>query len=120
MVVADGASHSQTHEGCSDGSDTIDYISGVAFLWQHCAAVDDHVQTIEAGGNQLVLGWGFVKVTRKLKANKIIVRQVLVESPDDPVAIGRKIAVMVVMNAVGVGETNQIKPVSGDVLTESW
>ena len=56
VVVADGALHRQAHEGGADGRDPIDDIAREALFGKCRSAIDDQMQPIESGGDELVVG----------------------------------------------------------------
>ena len=118
--MTDSALDRETHERSADGGDPIDDVSGVTFLGEGRPHIDDQMETVEAGRNELVLARRVKQVTSQLVGHEIIVRQILIEGSDYPVPIGRHVSIMVVVDAVGICETNQIEPILGHVLAELW
>ena len=96
----------QAHEGRSHGCHTINNISGVTFLGQGRPYIDNEVQSVEPRSNHLILRWTGIEISCKLMGDEGIKRKILIESPDDPVAVWRHIAVMVMVKPVGIGKAD--------------
>ena len=115
MIVADGALEGEAHEGGADGGDAVDDVLEVGFFREGGAPVDDEVEAVEAGGDELFPGGVFVEVACDLELGELVVGEVLVEGLDDPVAVGRVVAEVVVVVSVGVGDADEVEPVFGHV-----
>ena len=115
VVVADGATHGEAHEGGADGGDAINDVLEMTFFGKGGPSIDDEVEPVEAGGDELVLCGLFVEVTGDLESGELVVGEVFVEGLDDPVAVGRVIAEVVVVVAVGVGDADEVEPILGHV-----
>ena len=115
VVVADGATHREAHKGGSDGGDAINDVLKMTFFGKGGPSIDDEVEPVEAGGDELVLRGFLVEVTGDLEFGKIVVAEVFVEGLDDPVAVGGVIAEVVVVVAVGVGNADEVEPILGHV-----
>ncbi len=116
VVVADGALEGEAHEGGADGGDAVDDIFEVRFFGEGGADVDDEVEAVESGGDELFLGGVGVEVTGNLVDGELVVGEVGVEGVDDPVAIGGVVAEVVVVVSVGVCDADEVEPVFGHVL----
>ena len=71
---------------------------------------------MEAGGNQLVHRRVRQQVTRDLLERELVEGQVAVERVDHPVAVGPHLAVVVDVDAMGVGIARGVQPVASAVL----
>lgn len=116
VIVTDRASEGEAHEGGADGGDAVDDVLEMTFFGEGGALIDDEVETVEAGGDQLFLCGFFVKVAGDLELGEVVVGEVFVEGLDDPVAVGGMVAEVVVVVAVGVGDADEVEPVLGHVL----
>ena len=116
VVVADGTLESEAHEGGADGRDAVDDVFKMRFFRESGAGVDDEVEAVEAGGDELFLGGVFVEVACDLKLGEVVVGEVIVKGLDDPVSVGRVVAEVVMMVSVGVGEADEVEPIFGHVL----
>ena len=65
------------------------------------------------------VGFG-IEVAGKLVLDEVVIGQVLVEGPDHPISVRCHFAIMVMVNAVGVGEAHQVEPVLGHVFAVLW
>jgi len=72
---------------------------------------------VEPGGDVLLLGRPGQQVPGDLLHREAVEGQVPVEGPDDPVAVGPHLAVIVEVQAVGVGVAGRVEPVARAVLT---
>ena len=111
VVVADGASHGEAHEGGANRGYAVNDVFEVALLGKGGPAVDDEVKAVEAGGDELFLCGFFVEVAGDLEFGELIVGEVFVEGLNDPVAVRGVIAEVVVVVAVGVGDADEIEPI---------
>lgn len=116
VVVADGAAEGEAHEGGADGGDAVDDVFEVRFLRKGGATINDEVESVEAGGDELFPGGVLVEVAGDLELGKLVVGEVLIEGLDDPVAVGRVVAEVVVVVAVCVGDADEVEPELGHVL----
>ena len=91
----------------------------MALFGKSGSAIDDEVKAVKAGGDELFLSGFFVEVTGDLKLCKVIVGEVFVKGLDDPVAVGRVVAEVVVVVAVGVGDADEVEPEFCHVLAVS-
>ena len=117
VIVAGGAMDRHPHEGSPHGGDPIDDVLEKALLGQCGSAVNDEVQAIESRGHELVARRLGKQVAGQLIADEVIVAQVLVESPNYPIAISNQVAVKVLVHTVGVSKTDQVQPVTSKMLT---
>ena len=74
VIVANGTAHGEAHEGGADGIDAVDDVFEMAFLGECCSNIDDQMQSIEAGGDQLLLGGVFVEIAGDLVFRELVVR----------------------------------------------
>ena len=72
---------------------------------------------MKPGSCKLIAIGIIIEIASQLVAEKIVVGEVLVESPDDPVSISNIVPVKVLVHPVGVGKADKVKPVSGHVFT---
>ena len=119
VVVADGAAEGEAHEGSANGGDAVDDVFEMGFFWKSGADVDDEVESVEAGGDELFLGGVLVKVAGDLELGKVVVGKVFVEGLNDPIAVGRVVAEVVVVVSVGVCDADKVEPELGHVLAVS-
>ncbi len=81
--------------------------------------IDDEVESVEAGGDELFLGGVLVEVAGDLELGKVVVGKVFVEGLNDPIAVGRVVAEVVVVVSVGVCDADKVEPELGHVLAVS-
>lgn len=117
VVVADGAAEGEAHEGGADGGDAVDDVFEVGFFREGGADVDDEVEAVEAGSDELFFGGFFVEVAGDLEFREFVVGKVFVKGFDDPVAVGGVVAEVVVVVAVGVGDADEVEPEFGHVFS---
>jgi len=60
--------------------------------------------------------WLFEKISSQLIGDEVVHRHVVVERANDPVAIGCHLAIVVVVQAVGIGKANEVKPIASHML----
>ena len=73
---------------------------------------------MEGGGEFLIQRGAGDEIAGELVDDKLVVRQILVESVDDPVAVFPDIAVCVVAEAFGIGVAGEIHPDGSPALAE--
>ena len=76
----------------------------------------DHRVAMKTGGDSLVEGRARKQVAGDLLNGEAVKRHVVVEGPDDPVAVGPDRAFPVFLIAIGIGVTGAIEPVSAPAL----
>ena len=118
--MADCALNGQAHERSAHRCDPIQHVAGVALFRERRADVNDQVQTMEARGHQLVSRRLGIQIAGQLVTREVVVGQVVIEGSNHPVAIGRHLAIVIVVDAVGVGEAHQVQPIAGHVLAVVW
>lgn len=79
VVVADGAAEGEAHKGGADSGDAVDHIFKVGFLGESGATIDDEVEAIEAGSDELFLSGFLVEVASDLVFGEVIVGEILIK-----------------------------------------
>ena len=119
MVVATGALERESEHRRAEGVIPIGDVLN-AKLFRHTAALDLlRMQPVERGGQPLVVGRVGQQVAGELPREKIVVRQVVVERADHPVAPGPDVAVAIDLIAVGVRVPREVEPVHREVFAEA-
>ena len=116
VVVAGGATHRQAQPDRAGGVDPVLGVHDLHFLFDDPPFVGGDVAAMEAGGDELLRGRVGQQVAGQLVHRELVEGQVPVEGPDDPVAVGPHLAVVVDMQAVGVAVAGRIEPVAAPVL----
>ncbi len=111
VVVAARALHREAEHRGPERVHAIDDVLGAELLFDAAALVRLPVQSIEGRGDTLLARGGRQEIAGELPGEELIVRQVVVERADDPVAIRRHVAVDVGLVAVRVGVSREIEPV---------
>jgi len=91
----------------------------MGFFGESGADVDDEVESVETGGDELPLSGVLVEVAGDLELGEVVVGEVFVEGLNDPIAVGRVVAEVVVVVAVGVCDADKVEPELGHVLAVS-
>ena len=86
-------------------------------LFDGSALVGGHVAPVEAGGDLLLFRRTGQEVAGDLLYGEPVEGHVAIEGPDDPVAVGPHLAVVVEVQPVRVGVAGRIEPVACPVLT---
>ena len=124
MVVADGAAGRQAEPDGRRRLRAIPRVEHDVFLVDDAALVSCHVASVEAAGNSVVedligRGVGAVvahEVAGQLQDRELVERHVAVEGVDHPLPVGPHLAVVVEVDAVGVGVAGVVEPVAAAVL----
>lgn len=91
----------------------------MGFFGESGADVDDEVESVETGGDELLLSGVLVEVAGDLELGEVVVGEVFVEGLNDPIAVGRVVAEVVVVVSVGVCDADKVEPELGHVLAVS-
>ena len=116
MVVADGAAGGHAEEELAEGFGAVAGVEDFVFLVDDAAFVGGDVAAAEAGGDLLLQRGVGEQVAGELLDDELVERHVVVEGADDPVAVGPDFAVVVEMDAVGVGVAGGVEPVAAAML----
>ena len=115
VIVALGAADGQSEEDGSERVGPVDDVASEALLGQRRADVDDQVQPVKPRRDELVRARVLAQVARELIAQELVIWQVARERTDHPVPVRRQVAVVVVMDSVGVREPDSVEPVTRHV-----
>ena len=116
MVVAARTFESESEKSRPEGVHAIGHVLDAKFLW-HASPLDLlGMQSIKAGGEDLVLGGIGKQVPGDLLGDEQVIGEVLAKSLDDPVAPRPDVAVAVLLVAVGVGIAGDVEPLGGHSL----
>ncbi len=116
VVVADGTFQGESHERGPNGADAVDHVPREALFGQRRATVDDQMQPIETRRDQLIGRRRRIEIACDLRDRELVVGQVVIERADHPVTIRSHLAIMVVVQPVGIRKSNQVHPVTRHVL----
>ena len=118
MAVALHAAHGEPLENLP-GGDVAVHRGEQAELLVVGAALAVHLrEAVERGGEFLIQSRAGDEVAGELVDHELVVRQILVEGIDDPVAVFPDIAVRVVAEAFGIGVAREIHPHGSPALAE--
>ena len=117
VVVAGRAVGGETQPHPRGGGHPVVGVVGEVFLFNSTALVGGHVAPVEPGGDLLVFAGSGQQVPGDLLHGEAVEGQVAIEGPDDPIAVGPHLAVVVEVQAVRVGVTGRVEPVASAVLT---
>ncbi len=112
MVVAASTPNRQTKPDFARRHQTIHHIFGAILFINDPAFDGDSVIAIETRGQTLLRSRIRKQIARQLVDGELVERDVSVVSVDDPVSPHPLFPFCVVLIAVGIGITCQIKPVS--------
>ena len=116
IVAASAADRQPQHHG-PERFDSVDNCGDVDFFRDNAAFVGRNVTAIEAGGDQLFVGRVSGASRQRVVQQGNRRTEVAVEGPDDPVAVGPHLAVVIEMEAMRIAVTGGVEPVAGHVLT---
>ncbi len=125
LLVGDGielvrmaarAAHGEPHERVRGGFDPIDDVFDLVFVGDRAALEVDHVIAIEARRDLLIARGIGQQVAGKLLDRELVVRHVLIEGVDHPVAPRPHPAQAVDVIAVRVGVAGRVEPGHGHAL----
>ena len=119
MVVAAGALHRQAHETVAGGHHAV-VDAVLAKLLGDRAALEGHaVDAVEGRRHALALGRAREEVAGELFGQELIVRLIVVESLQYPIAPRPSEHRLISRVAPGVGVAGEIEPTDGEVLTKT-
>ncbi len=111
VVVAAGAFQCETKHRGAECVHTIGHVFRAELLLDAAPFVRLPVQTIECRGNTLIARGPGQQVPGQLPGEELVVRQVVVEGANYPVAVRRHIPLDVRLVAIRVGVAREIQPV---------
>ena len=120
VVVAHGAAGGQAHPHRHGGFRAVHGIAKDELLIDAATLAGRHVAAVEAGGDLLVHRGIGQQVSRQLPDGELVIGQVLIEGAHHPVAVGPHAALVVQVQAVGVGVAGCIQPVAAHVLAVAF
>ena len=112
VVVAAAAVHREPHPGRARGLDAIDDVLGEPFLDDAASFAVEAMVAVEGRGHDLIARGVREQVAGELLDREGVEGLVVVESLDDPVAVGPHRALRVALEAVGVGVAGEVEPLS--------
>ena len=110
--MAGGAGGGEAEPDGRHGRRPVDAVEHAVFLLDHAALAGADVAAVEAGGNELLLAGVRQHVARELFDGELVEWQVAVEGVDHPVAVAPDLAVVVEVDAMGVGVSCGVQPVA--------
>ena len=113
MIVADRAIGRKAHPYPRRGLGSIAGVEDEVLGVDRAALVGGDIAAVEARRDPLIIGWVGQQVAAQLLDREAVERHILIEGIDDPIAIRPGLAVVVEMDAVGVGIAGGIEPVAG-------
>ncbi len=94
----------------------VDHIASVAFQGWIGSSIHHHVQPVVARGDLLVERSVVHQIASNWFCREFIEGHVRIECSNDPIAILRQFAVMIVMHTIGVRISHQVQPIPRHVL----
>jgi hypothetical protein len=114
VIVAARAAHGEPQERSAERVRSVDHVLDAILLVDDAVLGAAPVQPTERGREPLILGRLRLQVARKLPGAELVVRHVLVERANDPVAPGiQESLIFVVEVAVGIREPRRVEPIRG-------
>ena len=117
VVVAHRAAGRQAEPDLRGGLGAIARVQDQVLLGDHPPFAGGDVAAVEAGADQLIERAIGQQVAGELLDRELIERHVPVESIDHPIAIRPVLAIVVEVDAVGVGVSSVIQPVAAAMLS---
>ena len=114
--MALGAAHRRAQPGDRHGPHAVAGILGQIFARLRPSFAGHHVQTVEAGSDQLLGGRVGQQVAGELLDGELVERLVVVERVDDVIAVGEDTLALIAVVADRVGEPGQVEPGNGHPL----
>ena len=111
MVVAASAVKRHPHRHRSRRDDDIDNVSHKNLFDDRATFIGGNVAAQKTRGRQLVERRLGQQVPRQLPGQELIIGQVVVKGPHDPVAIGPHLTIVVQVQSMRIPVTNGIQPV---------
>ena len=118
VVVALGAGEREPEHGFAESFDAVGVIVGEVLLGNRAALVGDHVVALKSGRDLVGLGAIRKQITGKLRREKAIVGQIVVERLDHPIAPEPEVPAAVDGESVGVGVARGVEPIERQPLAE--
>ena len=113
VVMASGTLEGHSQKGGPEGVHPIHVIGHAILLFDDTAFFILQVESIERGGQALLLSGVGQKIPRHLPLHESIKGQMPVESPDHPIPPGPDRPVAIRLESVGVSKPGQVEPVGG-------
>ena len=117
VVVAGRAVSGEPEPDPRGGGHPVVGVVGEVLLLDGAALIGGHVAPVEPGGDLLLFRRTGQEVAGDLLYGEPVEGHVAIEGPDDPVAVGPHLAVVVEVQPVRVGVAGRIEPVACPVLT---
>ena len=118
--MALGTPHRQSHPNLQRRIDTVFHgrdsellIIGPPFIIAQGRAMKSRCDTLSHRGT-------FKQISGELFDGELIVRHIVVERMDHPIAIGPKIPCQILLVPFGIGVASQIEPQAAPMLPETW
>ena len=111
VVVALRALNGDPEDPLPDRVHTVEHGFHPELLRVDSTFLVDHRVAQKAGGDDLVLRRSGQEVARNLLDDELVVGQVAIQSADHPIAIEPDLALLVLLESVGVGIARRIQPV---------
>ena len=116
MIVADGALPGEPHPGVERRGRAVDGVAEEKLLVDRAPLARRHVAAREAGSCLLLARGAGEEIAGELENRELIEGEVFVEGLHDPVAVGPHVALVVEVEAVGVGIARDVEPMAGHLL----
>ena len=110
MVVAAGAVHGQPQQTGGHGIDPVEDVTQPVFLRNGAPLAGHGVHAQKGRGHAAIVGRCLDQVARQLVQQEGIVRHILPEGIDDPVAVGGTVALPVGVQAMAIGVPGHVQP----------
>ena len=117
VVVALRALNGDAEDALPDRVHPVEHGFHAELLGVDAPLLVDHRVAQKAGGDDLVLRRSGQEVARNLLDDELVVGQVAIQSADHPIAIEPDLALLVLLESVGVGVARRIQPVPPPALT---
>ena len=119
VIVAARAAHGEAQPGGGGGFQTVHHILHLVLFGHGTALEIHHVVAVETAGQFLFCSGVRQKVARQLFNGELVIRHVVVEGRDDPIAPVPHFALAVDVIAVRIGVARQIQPLQGHALAKA-
>ena len=116
VIVASRTADRQAEPNGAGGVNPVFGVHHEDFLGDGAAFACGDVAAVESGGDLLFLGGVGKQVAGNLLDGELVEGLIAVEGADDPVAVGPHLAVIVVVQAVGIGVAGGVEPIACTVL----
>ena len=114
--MADGALPGEPHPSVERRRRTVDGVAEEELFVDRSPLACCHVAAREAGRRLLLASGAGEEIAGELKNRELVEGEVVVEGLHDPVAVGPHVALVVEVEAVGVGIARDVEPMAGHLL----